>query len=367
MKIAMIISTPFPPEEGIGHYTFNLSKKLMKKGHEITVITRGSFKTKIEFFEGIRVIKAPFIPLYPFHIAIHGFFVNRLFKSIENEFDLIHFHTPLPPIISTYLPVITTIHGSMIGNAKGMEINDLKSLSNKILTKYISFSLVSKHIKLSNCITTVSKSVQSELEKYYSLTNILVTGNAVDEKKFFPSSNEENYILYVGRLSHGKGLFELLETAKEVNRNHDITFYIVGKGELEKKLKKKIEKENISNVKLLGSYDHKKLLKIYQNASMFVFLSFYEGFPTVVLEAMSCGLAVLASDIAAHKMFIENGYNGILVKKGNPKDVSKKIGLLLNNLDFKEYLAKNARKTVIEEYTWDKLCNEYERLYLKLI
>ena len=98
MKIAMIISTPFPPEEGIGHYIYNLSKKLMENGHKITVITRGSFKTKIEFFEGIRVIKVPFIPLYPFHIHIHKFFVNRIFKSIENEFDLIHFHTPLPPV-----------------------------------------------------------------------------------------------------------------------------------------------------------------------------------------------------------------------------------------------------------------------------
>ena len=248
MKIAMIISTPFPPEEGIGHYIYNLSKKLMENGHKITVITRGSFKTKIEYFEGIRVIKVPFIPFYPFHIHIHKFFVNRIFKSIENEFDLIHFHTPLPPVISTSLPVITTIHGSMIGNAKDMEIVDLKSLGTKVLTKYISYPLVLKLIKCSDCVTTVSNSVKKELEEYYNLNNVLITENGVDEKKFVPSNENENYILYVGRLSYGKGLFDLLETAKQIRKYSDIEFYLAGKGELENKLKNRIKKDNLYNV-----------------------------------------------------------------------------------------------------------------------
>jgi hypothetical protein len=45
MNIAMIISTPFPPEEGIGFYAYNLSDKLIEKGHEVTIITRGHLKT----------------------------------------------------------------------------------------------------------------------------------------------------------------------------------------------------------------------------------------------------------------------------------------------------------------------------------
>ncbi|WP_048204037.1 glycosyltransferase family 4 protein [Methanobacterium formicicum] len=234
MRIAMLISNPFPPEEGIGYYVYNLSKKLIEKGHEVTIITRGSLKTHSEIFEGIKIMKVSFLPLYPFHVQFHSYFVNKLFNSIEDEFDIVHIHTPLTPIIKTSLPIITTIHGSMVGNAKDIEIVDLKSLGTKFLTKYISYPLVSKLITCSDCVTTVSNSVKNELEEYYSLNNVMVIENGVDEGEFIPSNKKENYILYVGRLSYGKGLFDLLETAKKISKDYDIKFYLVGKGELEK-------------------------------------------------------------------------------------------------------------------------------------
>ena len=72
MNICILISTPFPPEEGIGNYVYGVSTKLIEKGHEVTVITRGSWnKTQREVINGIDVIKAPFIPLYPFYIHVH--------------------------------------------------------------------------------------------------------------------------------------------------------------------------------------------------------------------------------------------------------------------------------------------------------
>ena len=364
----MIISTPFPPQEGIGYYTYNLSKKLIENGHEITVFTRGSFKTQIENFEGINVIKAPFIRLYPFHVQIHGYFVNRLFKHMEKEFDLIHFHTPLPPIIKTSLPVVTTIHGSMLENIKDMEIVDLKSLGIKVLTKYISYPLVSKIIRISDVITTVSNPVCRELKKYYALNDAIIIENGVDEKKFIPADEKKGYyVLYVGRLSYGKGLFELLDAAKKTV-NSNIKFYLVGKGELEKKLKERIIKEDLgAKVKLLGKLSHDELVEIYQNATIFLFLSYYEGFPTVVLEAMSSGLPVLVSDIEAHNNFIEDGKNGILVEKGSSDDVAKKIEILLNDVNLRTQLGNNARKSIEKKFTWDILSKKFEKIYEKLL
>lgn len=367
MRIAMLISNPFPPEEGIGYYVYNLSKKLIEKGHEVTIITRGSLKTYSEVFEGIKIIKVSFLPLYPFHVHFHGYFVNKLFKSIECEFDIVHVHTPLTPIIKTSLPLITTIHGSMVGNAKDMEIVDLKSLGTKFLTKYISYPLISKLMESSDCITTVSNSVKNELGEYYSLNNIIVIENGVDDEKFIPSNKTENYILYVGRLSYGKGLFDLLETAKKISKDYDIKFYFVGKGELEKKLKKEVRKENLTNVKFLGSLKHEELVEIYKKADLFLFLSYYEGFPTVVLEAMSSGLPVLVSDIEAHKNFLVNFENGVLIKKGSPDDASQKISLVLNNPDLKDRLGKKARKTVEEKFTWNMISRKFEETYLKIM
>ena len=86
----MIMSTPFPPEEGIGNYVYGLSSKLINLGHKVTIITRGNlFKTRREFIDDICVIKPPFFPLYPFHIQFHGLFLNRIFKKMEEEFDIL--------------------------------------------------------------------------------------------------------------------------------------------------------------------------------------------------------------------------------------------------------------------------------------
>lgn len=363
----MIISTPFPPEEGIGFYVYNLSKKLIEHGHEITVITRGFIKTQKEILDDIKIIKVPFLPLYPIHVQFHGYFVNRLFKSIRDEFDIVHIHTPLTPPIKTSLPIITTIHGSLLGNAKDIEVVDLKSLGTKFLTKYISYPLVHKLIYISSCVTTVSHPVKSELKEYYSFNNVLVVENGVDEEKFTPSDEKGNYILYVGRLSYGKGLFDLLKIAKEIGKDYDVRFYLVGKGELGKKLKKEIKKENLNNVKLLGGLSHDKLVKIYQKANLFLFPSYYEGFPTVVLEAMSSGLPVLVSDIEAHKNFITDGKNGILIEKGSVIDASQKITFLLNNTDLMDKLGKNARKTIEMKFTWNKISRIFEEKYFKIL
>ena len=82
MHVCMI-TREFPPESGgIGYYIYNLSKELIKKGHKVTVITRGSTRRlEKEVIDGIDVFKATFFPLYPFQMPLHGLFVNSLVKS----------------------------------------------------------------------------------------------------------------------------------------------------------------------------------------------------------------------------------------------------------------------------------------------
>ena len=94
-----MITREFPPiSGGIGYYVYNLSKKLIERGHEVSVITRGSTRKTIKSeVEGIDIFWAPFFPLYPFHLGIHGYFVNKIVKSLSSEVDLIHIHSPLPP------------------------------------------------------------------------------------------------------------------------------------------------------------------------------------------------------------------------------------------------------------------------------
>ena len=138
MKICMILSTPFPPKEGIGYYTYNLSKKLIEKGHKVVVITRGRFgKTQKQMFDGIEVIRTPFIPIYPFYLSLHKLFVNKVFKSLEPEIDVVHIHSPLPPFIKTSQPKLLTIHTPMLTDNKYIKIKSVYSLLTKISARLV--------------------------------------------------------------------------------------------------------------------------------------------------------------------------------------------------------------------------------------
>ena len=106
-----MVCSQFPPElGGVANYVYNLSKALLEKGHNITVITRGSTVTREENVSGIRVIRAAFLPIYPVHTSVFGIAVNSLLHQYEQDFDVVHAHCPLSPVLNTKLPVIVTMH-----------------------------------------------------------------------------------------------------------------------------------------------------------------------------------------------------------------------------------------------------------------
>jgi glycosyltransferase involved in cell wall biosynthesis len=375
MNIGMIISTPFPPEEGIGNYIYGLSTKFIKKGHKVTIITRGSIaKTKKENIEGINIIKAPFIPIYPFYIHLHGVFVNKIIKSMESKFDILHIHSPLTPIIKTSIPIIATIHTPMLTDTRTRfnEARDIHSRIEKFMGRYVSYYIEKALIERAEIITTVANSVVNELREYgINTNNIKVLGNGVDEKLFSPSKkkNKDKYILYTGRLDYRKGLFDLIESSKYILKtNKDISFVIIGKGALKNKLQKKVEKIGIQkNFKFLGFVNQEKLIELYQNATLYVLPSHYEGLPTVLLEAMSCGLPVVATSVSGNLDVIKSGKNGILVPPKSPLKLANAVLKLLDDEETKINLGKNARRTIEDNYTWNIITDNYLKYYKIII
>ena len=142
-------------------------------------------------------MKPSFLPFYPFHVHLHSIAVNNFFKSIENQFDLLHIHFPLTPIIKTSIPIITTLHGSMIGNYENLEIVDIKSLLNKIVARLITYPLFKQLIDQSNIITTVSLPLAEELEKYYNKTDVKYIGNGIDTDRFVPKNNNNKKLINI--------------------------------------------------------------------------------------------------------------------------------------------------------------------------
>jgi glycosyltransferase involved in cell wall biosynthesis len=370
-----MITREFPPESGgIGYYVLNLSKNLLAMGHKVTVMTRGTTArfTK-EIISGIDVFKIPFFPFYPLHIWIHGWFVNSIFKSLEPRFDLVHLHSPLPPPVKTELPTITTVHTSMKIDSKYHEVIDFFSFAEKMQSMLVYPAIEKNLLNNSKSITSVSLSVAKELSNYgINPQKITIVGNAVDEKEFTPirsNVRSEKYVLYTGVLRARKGLFDLLECAEYVCKIYsDVKFLVCGTGPFSQNLREKVRVKKLErNVKFLGYVDRNKLVELYQNATVQVIPSHYEGLPTVLLEAMSCGLPVVATDVGGSSDVISTGVDGFLVPPKSPREMADVILKLLADKELRKKIGSNARKTIEKFYTWDNLANNMVECYQNLL
>jgi len=373
MRVCMLISNPFPPQEGIGYYVYSLSREMVKNGHSVTVVTRGVGALAEDHFEGMDIVRLPFYPIYPFHITIHGLFLENYLRSHDNEFDLIHVHTPLTPIPkNNTCPIVSTIHTSMVGNANSIDEGGFRSAAIKVVTRTTSVPILTKLAKKSALVCTVSESVASELKDTYDADHVEVVHNAVDTSLFSPVNRKRSTrnILYVGRLSYGKGLFELVETAKLLieNSRQEIKFVLCGKGELEPELRNLVKKNSLDDYFLfMGQVPHKQLVEVLNDAEIFFFPSHYEGLPTAVLEAMSCGLPVVVKDIPSYSHLIDDGLNGFLARNGTPMEYFDIMLRLLNDPELEWSVGDEARRTVEREYSADRLYETMVKHYESVI
>ncbi len=368
-----ILTSEFPPDlGGISTYMYNVSKKLIERGHNITIITRGTYrKTYHEKIDGISVHHVRFIPSYPHPFKLHGFFVNKLFKSLESDFDLVHIHGSLVPLIHTSRRVVFTSHGTTMRDIENMPIKSFHFLVVKLLSKKL-FNIEKELVKNADVITAVSHSCAKELKREYTINKeITVVNNGVDTNFFIPTKNKkkEDYILYTGRLETRKGLIDFIESAKYVCREYDsIKFVLTGKGTIKKYLERKINELGLKNdFCFAGFVGRPRLLEYYQNAAIYVLPSYYEGLPTTLLEAMSCGIPSIATDVEGSSELIKDGETGLLVPPRNPERLAGAIMKLLDDDGLRKKLGDNARRHVVNNYDWEIITNKIEEIYINII
>lgn len=368
-----MVTPEFPPNcAGVGHYVYGLSKKLIELGNDVTVITRGSLKkVKIEDFYGIKVHRVRFHPLPPIHVKIHGFFLNQFFSNTleKNEFDIIHYHSPLVPQINTDLPSIVTFHGCWKTESETYDkITDFYSLYVRMFNKFFVQDEMNS-IKNTDKLTTVSHKVANDLSTFYDVNKgITVIGNGVDINLFKPKhriDRGEFNILYTGRLVYGKGLIDLVKSAEHVCKEYpDASFILAGSGGLRPTLEKMIHDLKLeSNFSFLGFVSQEELVKHYQTDIIYVLPSYCEGLPTTVLEAMTCGMPVVATDIPGTDEVVVDGETGLLVPPKNPRALADGIIKLLGDENLRKKMGKAGRIRVEKEFSWDIIAKKVMETY----
>ena len=192
--------------------------------------------------------------------------------------------------------------------------------------------------------------------------------------------NNENIILYVGRVTWIKGVHILIKAFEFlINKGYkDIALMITGplsesyndRGiskyayELMEYTRRKLPDKSVI---FTGSIPRKLLREVYAGSYTLVLPSFAEAFGMVLVEAMSSGKPVIGSKVGGIPEIIQDGVNGFTFMPGSVLDLSRKIELLLNDKVLARNLGLNARKIAVEKYDWSVIAKKVSTLYNLLI
>ena len=193
---------------------------------------------------------------------------------------------------------------------------------------------------------------------------ITINPNWIDTKKFQPikaQKIDEKKILFVGRLSKEKNIELLISSLQNI----DVTLDIIGSGTEKQRLEKMATKLNV-NVNFLGRIENDKLPNYYNNHQIYVLCSKFEGSPKTLLEAMSCGKAIIGTNVRGINDTIQNGLTGILVDE-KENDLRVSINKLLMNKELREKLGNNARNFIIKNHSLNNIFKIEHEVYLNLL
>ena len=201
--------------------------------------------------------------------------------------------------------------------------------------------------------------------------------NAVNLKVFHPAMekhiSEENImksckVLYLGWLGKTKGSFDLLNAAAAIHsQGMGMSFDLVGgplvPDELEQ-LREQILASKMEDYVRLHSLTYgKEKVDLLQNADIFVYPSYFEGMPMAVLEAMACGLPIVATRVGGLPDLIQDGVNGILVEPREPEQLASALCKLATDHELRASMGKASFQLATEQYDIEQHVTKLIRIY----
>jgi len=371
----------FPPYNGWQEKSvYNLSKYLVKMGHEVHVITSNYPKAKeFEVIDGITVERHKCL-MRPLRNPITPG-ILRLGKKIK-EYDVIHTHNEhsFAAMVAAYfrkrtnVPLVLTCHGQLIFGSK------IADCFERVYSRIIGR-------RIFNIIDIIA--VNSTMDRDYLLSinpdiseKIKVLHNAIDTDFFENVSSNASYrdsgdkikslisrdfkiILFVGRLIKRKGIEWLIKAMDSIINalgRTDVLCIIVGEGEDHSYFEVLVNKFDLSDyVYFTRGVSNEDLIYMYRNADIFVLPSLSEVCPTVALEAMYFGLPVVATDIPGVRDHFKDV--ALLVSPRNEDELAAAIVKLLEDEELAKRLSTVGEELVKRKYTWDIVAKRYEKIY----
>lgn len=383
----LVITSSFPKREGDpnGGFVYELSSRLAQEfsifiltPHSkglckketmggITIYRHKQFFWSVNFAYGVGIYQN--LQKYWFKIFLIPFFLFYQLISIkkivkQEKIELLHAHWILPngftaiiykTIFNPRIKVLATIHGSDFWGFRNFIGNSLKRFCLRNIDR----------------ITVVSQALKEEVIKLGYLKPVPVCSMGVDTKKFSPLKKDLDlrkelkifgaFLLFVGILVEAKGIRLLINAMPHVlSRFPETKLVVIGDGTLKQEM---IELANVQNIQesiiFLGELPHDELPRYYATADLFILPSESEGWPVVVMEALSSGTPCLVSDIPAFK---EIDYQNPFIIKSKVNDKNELGSSICKTIISTEHLKnirESARIFALNKMDWNEISFSY--------
>ncbi len=200
--------------------------------------------------------------------------------------------------------------------------------------------------------------------------NLFKPQDSLEAKNSLGLNVDHKIILSVGSLNRTKNHSLLIDAFSKLSESNPTwNLYIIGEGEEKQNLDKQIRQKGLAQkIFLLGFKEHNSLSQWLNAADIFVLSSLSEGTPNALLEAMGCGLPVIASNVGGIPELIQDNIEGLLFESNSKEELAEKLNFLIQNQDQQEQLGKNAVKRIRNEFgSWkiqaEKLLSIYQQLH----
>lgn len=369
-------------------FVHDLSRHLVDKFkvHVLVPHTKGSLRC--ELLDGVSVHRYRYAPDYLETLCYEGgileklrqsplralliplFLVFQLLEAIKivkrESIKIVHAHWIVPQ--GLVAAILKLIYGGRIKVLITSHGADLFALNN-----YFYFILKKFSLSKADCVSVVSVVMKEIIEKKYSVRNAHVISMGVDLKNLFVSRKEVNKakdFIFVGRLVRKKGVDTLIYSFNKVVKKYpESTLRIVGSGPMEHELKSLAKMLHLDgNIEFVGAIQNRELPAMLQQTKIAVFpfvktdSGDQEGFGLVLVEALGCECAVIASNLPATHDAMGGGECGVMVMPGDSCALGGEMLALLKDEKKRVMLADKGRKYALKRFDWSVIAEKYKKI-----
>lgn len=365
LKIAFLVVKNIARGGGIEKYTLELGRRLVERGHEVTVYSMGHYGEVAGDFLGMRLVPVPCIrkaaleKLSASASAAFFLMVNR------EKYDIVHCHSVAA---GAFAPFLRLKGCKCILQMHGIEWQRNRwNVVGKNMLRFLEWvSLAGNHA----CSAVSKTQCEFYKDRHGLAMRYIPTGAEIkphhEAREILEMGLEpRRYMFFASRLVREKGAHYLIEAFRQIETDFRLVIAGDAKGEDVYKQELQALAGDDSRIMFPGFVEGRALQELFSNAAIYVQPSEIEGLSIALLEAMSYGNCCLVSDIPENKEAI--GKAGFTFQNKSVDDLRNELSRLLASEELRSSVGDAARARVKECYNWDNIAAEFEDMYRSVL